>query len=170
MEPVTDTTTETAAETQVAAGDQQEQKTLTQADVDRIVKDRIARVEAKYADYNDLKAQAAGARTLEERLGALEGELNRTRSESARTRVAAKFGISTEPGANGEPSDAEVLLTGSDEAAMTKQAERLAGRIADQKTSGNRAPKEGRAVTTTDDGDRELREFARSLFAAAQNE
>lgn len=38
---------------------------LTQADVDRIVKDRIARERAKFADYDDLKAKAARADELE---------------------------------------------------------------------------------------------------------
>jgi hypothetical protein len=32
---------------------------FTQADIDRIVKERIERVKAKYADYDDLKARAA---------------------------------------------------------------------------------------------------------------
>lgn len=34
-------------------------KTLTQADVDRIVADRVAREKAKFADYGDLKAKAS---------------------------------------------------------------------------------------------------------------
>lgn len=150
-----------------------EGKTFTpeqQAEVNRIVQERVQRVEAKYADYPDLKAKADGAKTLEDRLGTLESELSATRSEAARVRVASKFGISTEKGANGEPSDADLLLTGADEAAMTLQAERVAGRAADQKKNGNRAPKEGRTTTNNGDGDQELREFARNLFGAAQNE
>lgn len=172
---MSETTNTTDANTTTPGGDgkQDAGKTFTpeqQAEVNRIVQERVQRVEAKYADYGDLKAKADGAKTLEDRLGTLESELSTTRSEAARTRVAAKFGISTEKGSKGEPSDAELLLTGSDEAAMTLQAERVAGRVADQKKDGNRAPKEGRAVTTTTDGDQELREFARNLFGAAQNE
>lgn len=153
-------------------GKQEKPATFTpeqQAEVNRIVQERVQRVEAKYADYPDLKAKADGAKTLEDRLGALESELSTTRSEAARVRVAAKFGISTEKGTKGEPSDAELLLTGSDEAAMTLQAERVAGRVADQKKNGNRAPKEGHTVNNQG-GDDGLRDFARQLFGAAQNE
>lgn len=140
-----------------------------QSEVNRIVQERVQRAEAKYVDYDDLKAKAAGAQSLEDRVGSLEGELTTTRIEAARTRVAAKFGISAEAGPKGEPSDAEILLTGSDEAAMTKQAERVAGRAADQKKQGNRAPKEGH-VTTGDDKDKGLREFASNLFGSAQSD
>lgn len=172
MEPVTDNN-DAANQQENGAGQQQEQGKLftpeQQAEVNRIVQERVQRVEAKYADYPDLKAKADGAKTLEDRLGTLESELSTTRSEAARVRVAAKFGISTEKGTKGEPSDAELLLTGSDEAAMTLQAERVAGRAADQKKNGNRAPKEG-GTTTTDDGKKDIRTFAKSLFAAAQNE
>lgn len=42
-------------------------KTFTQADLDRIVADRVARERAKYADYGDLKKKAAAAMTEQER-------------------------------------------------------------------------------------------------------
>lgn len=47
----TDTTEETA-------DDNGSEKTLTQAEVDEVVKERLARERKKYADYDDLKAQA----------------------------------------------------------------------------------------------------------------
>lgn len=159
-------TTAEGVETTTEGGEQQEQKGFTQADVDRIVKERIARVEAKYADYNDLKKAADGAKTLEERVGTLEGELTTTRADAARNRVAAKFGISTERGSNDEPSDAEVLLTGSDEAAMVAVAERFAARAADQKKNGNVAPKEGGITTTGDSKTAETRDFLQQLTGA----
>lgn len=143
------TNTDAGAEATVEGGEQkQEAATFSQADVDRIVKERIQRVESKYSDYNDLKAKADGAKTLEDRVGTLEGELTTTRAEAARNRVAAKFGISTERGPKDEPSDAELFLTGSDEAAMTKIAERIAGRAADTKKNGNVARNEGDTKTT----------------------
>jgi hypothetical protein len=40
-------------------------KTFTQADVDRIVQDRLAKEKAKYADYDDLKVKAAKVDELE---------------------------------------------------------------------------------------------------------
>lgn len=142
------TTPEAGTEVTPEAGEHKQEATLTQADVDRIVKERIARVEAKYSDYNDLKAKADGAKTLEDRVGTLEGELTTTRAEAARNRVAAKFGISTERGPKNEPSDAELFLTGSDEAAMTVIAERITARAADTKKNGNVARNEGDTKTT----------------------
>ena len=172
MEPVTENN-DAANHQENDGGQQQEQgKMFTpeqQAEVNRIVQERVQRVEAKYADYGDLKAKADGAKTLEDRVGTLESELTSTRTDALRTRIAAKFGISTEKGAKGEPSDADILLTGADESAMTRQAELFAGHIADQKKNGNRAPKEG-GTTTTDDGKKDIRTFAKNLFAAAQNE
>lgn len=40
-------------------------QTFTQADVDRIVKERLERAKAKFADYDDLKARAAKLEELE---------------------------------------------------------------------------------------------------------
>jgi hypothetical protein len=142
----------------------QEGKTFTQADVDRIVTERLAR-QAKndFGDYDELKKTAAGAKTLEDRLGSLEAELTTSKTEALRARIAAEFGISTKKGEKGEPSDADLFLTGTDEATVTAQAERLGVKVADQKKQGNVAPKEG-APTTTGDGSQDLREVARRLF------
>ena len=137
------------------------EQSFTQADVDRIVKDRIARVEAKYADYNDLKKAADGAKTVEQKLADLEAKHAEAEARALRSDIATKHGISAE--------DRDLFLTGSDEATLTAQAKRLAERIADQKKNGNRAPKEG-GTTTTDDGKKDLRTFAKNLFASAQTE
>lgn len=142
---------------------QKQGQTFSQADVDRIVKERIQRVETKYADYSDLKAKADGAKTLEERLGSVEAELNTTKAGALRASIAAEFGISTKKGAKGEPSDADLFLTGADESTLTAQAQRLAGRQADLKKQGNVAPKEG-ATKTTGGSETDMREFARALF------
>lgn len=165
MEPVTENND---AANQQENGDKQEQqgKLFTpeqQAEVNRIVQERVQRVEAKYADYNDLKTKAAGAQTLEDRVGTLESELTTTRTDALRTRIASKFGISTEKGAKGEPSDADVLLTGADETAMTRQAELFAGRVADQKKNGNVARKEG-GTSNSGDPEKGMREAVRNLF------
>jgi hypothetical protein len=146
---------------------QEQDKTFTQAEVDRIVKQRAERLaKEQYPDYEELKAKAAGAKTLEERLGSLEQELSATKAEALRSSIAARFGISTEKGKDDEPSDADLFLTGTDESTLTAQAQRLAARQADSKKQGNVAPKEG-ATTTTGKDDTELREFARGLFGQA---
>src|SRR5215470_14375105 len=52
-------------------------KTFTQADVDRIVADRLGRERGKYADYDDLKTKASQFDELAEK--------NRTEAEKAVT-------------------------------------------------------------------------------------
>ena len=153
---MSDTTTNEG--TQVEGEQQQEAKVITQADVDRIVKERIARVEAKYADYGDLKKAAEGAKTVEQKLADLESKHAEAEARALRSDIATKHGISAE--------DRDLFLTGSDEATLTAQAKRLAERIADQKKNGNRAPKEG---TNTNSGntDSDARTFARNLFGGA---
>lgn len=149
------------------AGDGKQQgKTFTQAELDQIVKDRVSRERAKFGDYDDLKTKAGQAQTLEERLGTVESELNATKAGALRTSIAAEFGISTKKGAKGEPSDAELLLTGTDEATLTAQAQRVAGAVADRKKQGNVAPKEG-GTTTSGKTDDTIREFAAGLFGDA---
>lgn len=153
-----------------AGGQQEQEKTFTQAEVDRIVKERAERLaKQNYADYDELKAKAAGAKTLEERLGTVEAELQTSRTDVLRARIAAQYGISTQKGAKGEPSDADLFLTGSDEATLTAQAQRLGVREADRKKQGNVARKEG-AVQTTGKDESDMREFARSLFARANDQ
>lgn len=166
MTEETGTATEGVDNAQGDGDTQQQGQSVPQAEVDRIVRERVARERAKYADYDELKAKAEGSRTLEQRLADLETELTTTKAKALKTSVAAKFGISTEPGPKGEPSDADLFLTGSDEATLTAQAQRLAARVADQKKQGNVALKEG-TTTTSGKGDDDMREFARNLFANA---
>ena len=142
----------------------QEQQMVSAADVERIVKDRLAQqAKNKFGDYEALKAQAGQSATLDQRLATLEGDLTTSRAEALRARVAADYGISTKAGPNGEPSDADLFLTGSDADSLKAQAERLAGREADRQTKGNRAAKEG-TTTTTGNATSDVKQFARQLF------
>ena len=153
---------------EVEAQKQEQGKTFTQAEVDALIKDRAERIaKQQYPDYDELKAKAAGAKTLEERLLTVETELSTTKAESLRNSIAARFGISTEKGAKGELSDADLFLTGTDEAVLTAQAQRLAARQEDSKKQGNVAPKEGDTKTQGDDEKAPLREFAKNLFGSA---
>ena len=158
MEPMSDTTTTTDATTTTDGGNPE--TGLAQADVDRIVKDRIARVEAKYADYNDLKAKAEGAKTVEQQLADLATKHAAAEARALRSDIAAKHGLSTE--------DRDLFLTGSDEATLEAQAKRLAERNAEQKKNGNRASREGR-TTTTGNEDADMREAVRGLFGRADD-
>jgi hypothetical protein len=132
-----------------------------QAEVNRIVQERVQRVEAKYADYNDLKSAADGAKTVEQKLADLETKHAEAEARALRSDIATKHGISAE--------DRDLFLTGSDEAALEAQAKRLAERNADQKKNGNRAPKEG-GTTTGEDKNKDMRSFVGNLFASAQTD
>ena len=154
-------TSEAAAEGAEAstenAGQSKEGQLIPQSDVDRIVKERVARERAKYSDYDELKAKAAGSQTLEERLALLEGELTTAKANALRSDIAAKHGLSAE--------DRDLFLTGTDESTLTAQAQRLAGRVEDRKKQGNFAPKEGtQPAGSTDTGERE---FVKNLFGRA---
>lgn len=148
-------------------GQSQQEQSFTQADVDRIIKDRLdQQARNRFGDYADLKAKAEGAKTLEDRLGTLETELTSTKAAALRTSIAAEFGISTKKGPKGEPSDADLFLTGTDESTLTAQAQRLAGREADRKKNGNVAPKEG-DTKNSGKNDSTMRDFAQQLFGNA---
>lgn len=145
----------------------------TQADLDAIIKERVARERAKYADYSDLKKKAeehdkateaskSEAQKASERLATLERELESAKTSAMRTRIAADFGISTKPADDGGPSDADLFLTANDEATLIKQAERLAGRAEDRKKNGNHAPLQGQ--TTSKTAEDPLRAVAAGLF------
>lgn len=134
-------------------------QTFSQADVDRIVKERVQRERAKFADYDDLKAKAGEAKTAEERIAALEKQVQESQREALRRRVQAAHGISDE--------DADLFLTASDEDTLTAQARRLAARESERKQRNNIAPREGNNPRT--DAEDETRAFARNLFARGQS-
>ena len=136
----------------------------SQDELNRIIGERVKR--AKPADYDDLKAKAAKLDEIEKanqteaeraqaRLAELEAELNQTRSESMRLRVATEHGIT-------DAEDIALFLTGADEETLTKQAKRLAAREADRKKSGLRVPREG-STPEVEPGDEDRRAFLRQL-------
>lgn len=150
---------------------QKQEQTFTQADLDRIVAERLTREREKFKDYDEIKAQVEGAKTAEQKLAEQLADLERKHAESEakalRSSIAAEYGISTKKGPKGEPSDADLFLTGSDEATLTAQASRLAAQVAERKRQGNVARKEGDTTTEGKD-DGEMREFARNLFGRAE--
>ena len=86
-EPKETPTPEVKAETEAANG---VEKQFTQTDVDRIVRDRLAREQQKFADYEDIKAKAARLDEIEE---ANKSELEKARSAAEKAeaeRDAAK--------------------------------------------------------------------------------
>jgi len=150
-----ETTTEGANPAE-SSGEQQEQK-FTQADIDKAVRERIARERAKFADYDDLKAKAEGAKTLEQKFAELEAKTAAAEARALRSDIAARHGISAE--------DRDLFLTGTDEETLTAQATRLAAREVDRKKQGNVAPKEG-TTTTSGNTDADTRSFLAQLTGA----
>lgn len=142
-------------------------QTFTQADVDRIVRERLQQqAKNKFGDYDELRTKAGDALTLEERVKEMETRTQKAEAEALRARVAAEFGVSTKKGPKGEPSDADLFLTGIDESTLTAQAQRLAAREEDRKKQGNFAPKEG--TTPAGGSNTDERDFVRNLFSRAE--
>lgn len=150
-------TTSTSAESATDGGEQQEQaKTFSQDEVNRIVNSRLKeQAEKRFGDYGELKAAAEGAKTVEQQLADLKSKYEASEARALRSDIAARHGISAE--------DRDLFLTGSDEATLEAQAKRLSERVADQKKQGNRAPKEGR-TPSTGTGDEDMRVAVRGLF------
>lgn len=151
------------SETQTSAapteGEQGQEQSFTQADVDRIVRERVGRERAKFADYDDLKAKAEGAKTAEQRIADLEKRLAEADSREQHRQLVAK--VAKENGIT-DPDDISLFLTGSDEDTLTAQAKRIAAK-ASVRPSGNYVPNEGR-TSTPPGGDADMRQFARQLF------
>lgn len=131
--------------------------TFTQAEVDRILNDRLARERAKFADYDELKERAAGAKSLEERVADIENQARQSEERALRAEVANAKGLT--------PGQAKRLV-GSTKAELEADADALLADIGAQRKQGNVAPREGGnpnpSGSSSDD-----REFARQLFGRA---
>jgi len=132
-------------------------KTFTQDEVNTLVgqarQDERRKAQSKYADYDEIKAEAGKSKTLEERIAEMEQRAANAEARALRSDIAAKHGIS--------PEDRDLFLTGTDEQTLTAQAQRLAQREVDRKTNNNVVPKEGAAPRPAESEEREL---VRSLF------
>lgn len=159
VELMSETTTPPEAPKAPEGNDGKQEQTFTQADIDRIVNDRLAQqAKNKFGDYAELKAKADGAKSVEQQLADLVSKHAEAEARALRSDIAAKHGISAE--------DRDLFLTGSDESALEAQAKRLAERVADQKKTGNVARKEG-GTTTTGDPEKDMRLAVRTLFKRA---
>lgn len=138
----------------------------SQAELNRVLDDRLQRERAKRADYDQLKKAAKRLQELEDegktenqrltdRISGLEGELTSARREALVFRISAAHGIGDE--------DAELFLTGSDEETLTRQAERLVARREDVTKRAPYVAREGTTSTATGTA-AEGREAVRNLF------
>ncbi len=127
-------------------------RTFTQAEVDKIVAERLKRAKP---DYDALKAKAAAAdelaeatKTAEQRAAeaekAAEQRAAQAEARAVRYEVAAEHGISK--------ADADLFLTGSDVDTVTAQAERIAA-LREAPRAQNYVPGEGKNSDSTANGD-----------------
>lgn len=149
--------TPTAPQPTPPAPDQATGQTFTQADVDRLISERLKRerdaTKTKYADYDDLKKAADGRKTAEDRIAELERQTAEANAKALRADIANQHGISAE--------DRDLFLTGTDADTLAAQAKRLSERESDRKKRGNHVPTEGSNATPSADP---LRDFTAGLF------
>lgn len=145
------------AATPVADG---KEPTFTQADLDRIVRDRVKREREKFADYDELRSKAEGAKTAEDRLADLEKRLAEADAREKRSQLVATIAGTHKIT---DPEDIRLFLTGQDEDTLTAQAKRLAARDEDRRRKGDIVPNAGK-TPTNNEGDSDMREFTRKLF------
>ena len=131
-------------------------QTFTQADVDRIVRERVKREREKFADYDDLKAKAGSATTLEERVAQIERQARESEERALRAEVANVKGLTA--------TQAKRLI-GSTREELEADADELLADIGAQKKQGNHVPREGNNPKSG--GDDDARAFARELFGRA---
>jgi hypothetical protein len=121
-------------------------------------REQESRAKANKSAAEELAALKQSQMSEQERLTSQLAEANKAaetaRSEALRMRVASKFGIGDE--------DADLFLTATDEATLTKQAERLTAREADRKKQGNHVPREGESPGSAKNDP--MRDVTRRLF------
>jgi hypothetical protein len=146
-----------------AGTDKNPEQTFTQADVDRIVADRLKReretTKTKYADYDELRVSAGEKATLEQRVAQIEQQAKDSEARAMRAEVANAKGLT--------PSQAKRLVGGTREE-LESDADELLADIGAQQQQGNHAPREG--STPPSAGNDDTRDFARQLFARANTD
>lgn len=162
---MTDTTTDgTQSDTQAGSEGAQ---TFTQADVDAAVDKAAAKIRAderrkvteRFADYDDLKAKADGAKTLEDRLADLEGKNVAAEQRALRAEVANAKNLTPGQAKRLQGSTLEELEADADDLLAE-----FAATQSERKKNGNRVSGEGTSIKQPPTDDEDEREFARNLF------
>lgn len=112
----------------------------------------------KFADYDELRAKAGTATTLEERVA----EIEKAASAAARRAEVAEVA-----NAKGLTPNQAKRLVGATREELEADADELIKDIGAQKQKNNVSPREGNNPKATDDP---MRDFARGLFARATSE
>ena len=147
-------------------------RTFSQSEVNRIVEDRLRREQAKYADYDDLKAKADKFDAQEE---ANKSELQK--ANEANQKLASQLAEQKHSGLvanaclkHGIPAEFADLVTGDDEESIDKAAEKVAKLVAGaqgRSTSGReKHPLDGEGNQPGGKGSMSIRE---QIAAAEKN-
>ncbi|MCD7838051.1 MAG: hypothetical protein LUG65_03990 [Clostridiales bacterium] len=125
---------------------EQAERTFTQAELDSIIKSRLADEKKKYADYDALKEKAGQAESLQSELNQLKttNSINQMRSA-----VSKETGVPVE------------LLVGDDEESCKAYAEKIIEFARPKRYPGT---KTNHNSSTTSQSDAAMREFARQIF------
>lgn len=132
----------------VELGDAGKKAIAAEREARKAAEKQAAEYAAKVKAFED--AQKTEAERAAEALATAQRDAEAAKTEALRWRVAAKHGISDE--------DAETFLTGTDEAAITRQAERLAA-------IGKTAPAGPRADLTQGSGREQPKGTPEAVFA-----
>lgn len=133
-------------------------KTFTQDQVNTLLADQKRSIQAKFADYDELKVKAEGSKSVEDQLVDLKAKLARSEQIALRNDIATRHGVTAE--------DRDLFLTGADADTLTAQAKRLAERDSDRKKKGNVAPAEGGNPTPRSDDPN--RQFLRDMLGRSE--
>jgi len=110
-------------------------KTFTQAEVDKLVKDRLARERAKYADYDDLKTAAAEGDKNKTQLDQVLDKLNKAEERTAKLEAdQTRQGIISSK-LKGVPASIAGRLRGKTKEELEADADQL---LADWKEAGGK--------------------------------
>lgn len=145
---------------EASQGQEQSEQRFTQADVDRIISERLKRenvadLKTKAQAYDALQESSKSeTQRLTEQIQKLTEAQARSDAAALRYRIAAAHGVTNE--------DADLFLTGNDEDTITAQAKRLADRDKAAKKGGPVVPGEG-TTPSANTADAEARAFLRSL-------
>lgn len=122
------------------------------------------KVSEKYADYDDLKTRAEGAKTLEDRVAEIEKQAKASEDRATRAEIANAKGLTPNQAKRLIGTTREELEADADELLKDigeRESERET-RESERKKRGNRVPDEGR--TTPKPGEDQMRGFTRDLF------
>ncbi|MCD7856914.1 MAG: hypothetical protein LUG55_03790 [Clostridiales bacterium] len=124
---------------------EQAERTFTQAELDAIIKSRLADEKKKYADYDALKEKAGQTESLQAELNQLKttNSINQMRSA-----VSKETGVPVE------------LLVGDDEESCKAYAEKIIEFARPKRYPGTKA----NHSSATSQSDAAMREFARQIF------